>query len=297
MNCANDTYVERLGCKLQSNGRKYVVCKGQIFSESGGIVSADIPAAEGTLLHPRDCRDLLQKLGGKMVRWTGGFTPGSQPGGWYSVICRNFVPVESKPHKKRAKAKSRLKDCEVRMIPAEELAATGYRVHLQALKRYRGAKISIPAEEEFRHNVAREKAFPDLTHNWGIYYKGVLAGYAQNHVIGQTEAYYSTIKLDPDYFDYSPGYALIYRMNEYYLGQCGFQYVNDGYKTIWHETNMQTFLMDHFGFEKAYTRLHVHYRAPMGLLMLAAYPWRKWLGRLDGRMAALFEQERCRRLA
>jgi hypothetical protein len=73
--------------------------------------------------------------------------------------------------------------------------------------------------------------------------------------------------------------------------------VNDGFRSIYHPTNMQSFLMENFGFEKAYTRLHLYYRPPFGLLVQAGYRWRSVLGRIDKRLAALFELERCQRFS
>ena len=46
----------------------------------------------------------------------------------------------------------------------------------------------------------------------------------------------------------------------------GCQYVNDGFRAISHETEIQDFLVKEFGFEKACTGLQVHFRLSFGQL-------------------------------
>jgi len=268
---------------------------GQVFTRSGSIIGPSGPAVEGSNLDRQQCRALLKAFGGGVVRYTNGFRADNRPGEWYSVISRKFTPLEDLPHKRRYQIKGSLRRCQARLISADELAATGYRVYLQAIKRYKGTKISVPTAEEFQQNVAREAPFPDLVDHWGLYFENALIGFSQNLIIGNLEAYYSTTKLDPEYFKYDPGYALIYCMNEHYLRRRGFQYVNDGFRSVYHETNMQSFLIENFGFEKAYTGLSLRYSPLFKWLMRLGYPLRRVLGRLDRRAAALFEMERCAR--
>jgi hypothetical protein len=272
-----------------------VLLDGQVFTRSGAIIGPAGPASQGSDLSWQQCQALLKTFGGGVVCYTDGFRTDNRSGEWYSVISRKFTPLQDLPHKRRYQIKGSLRHCEARLISAAELAATGYRVFRQALKRYKGTKTPVPTAEEFQQNVAREAQFPDLVDHWGLFFGNTLIGFSQNLLIGNVEAYYSTTKLDPEYFKYDPGYALIYRMNEHYLGRRGFQYVNDGFRSVYHETNMQSFLIDNFGFEKAYTGLYLHYSPLLGRLMRIGYPLRRALGRLDRRAAALFEMERCAR--
>ena len=152
---------------------------------------------------------------------------------------------------------------------------------IQACKRYRGTRLNIPTEQQFRSSVAREARFPDLVHNWGVYlnHTNTLVGYGQNQIFDNIEANYSAIKLDPRHFHNRPGYALVYRMNEYYLDNCGFQYVNDGFRLIYHQTQFQDTLINALGFEKAYTTLNVYYQPFVRMLVRLCYPWRScWAG-------------------
>ena len=281
--------------RLEAHGLPHSRVQGQIFVKSQGIISPIVPASESVTCSPRVCRQLIQSLGGAIVRWTSGFDAQNRPAEWYSVICRRFIPVEDLPHRKRYKIKRSLRACEARLIPAGELAASGYPVLVKAIKRYKGPQPSVPTEEQFKTRIALESRFPDLVQHWGVYYQNTLIGFTQIELIGGSEVYYSTTKIDPAYLKYDPGYAVVYRMLEHYLGHGGFEYVNDGFRSIYHQTNMQSFLMENFGFEKAYTQLHLHYRSPLAFLVQLGYPVRALLGQMSRRLAAVFEQERCRR--
>jgi hypothetical protein len=291
------SYTARYLERCQAHGRQHVLLDDQVFTKSGAIIGPSGPASQGSDLNRQQCHALLKTFGGGVVRYTDGFRADNRSGEWYSVVSRKFTPLDDLPHKRRYQIKGSLRHCEARLISADELASNGYRVFLQAIKRYKGTRIPVPTAEEFKQNVAREAQFPDIVDHWGLFFKNILIGYSQNLLIGNVEAYYSTTKLDPEYFKYDPGYALIYRMNEHYLGRRGFQYVNDGFRSVYHETNVQSFLIENFGFEKAYTKLHLYYRPPLGVLMRLGYPSRAILGRIDRRLAALFEQERCRRFS
>ena len=299
MNIATAASLSRRIEKYRTSRRPFMCVRGQLFTVAGGIIEAFSPAAVATELDAQDGRQLIKGLGGFLVRYTDGFHADNGPRAWYSVISRKVVDLGTLPKSKRYQVNRSLKHFDVRQLSAQELAQVGYRTLVNACERYKRTKLTLPTEAEFKNNVAREADFPDLVHNWGVYLKdsNTLAGYAQNQVFDHIEANYSTIKLDPGHFQNGPGYALVYRMNEFYLGQGGFEYVNDGFKAIYHLTQFQNTLLNALGFEKAYTKLNVYYPPLLGRLVRWCYPLRSVLGRMDRRLAALLEQERCVRLA
>ena len=63
-------------------------------------------------------------------------------------------------------------------------------------------------------------------------------------------------------------------MNQYYLNDRKFRYVNDGARSISHDTNIQSFLIQKFRFRKAYCRLHIVYSKRVKLLISLIYPFR-----------------------
>ena len=132
----------------------------------------------------------------------------------------------------------------------------------------------------------------ETRHQWAAYCDGKMVAFAQNLIYEKQEVNYTHIKLHPEYLNRYSSYALTYRMNEYYLEQEGFEYVNDGFRSISHETKVQEFLIKKFGFEKAYTGLHIHYRFPLGHMLRIASPFRKVLTKAYPKANALFELDR-----
>jgi hypothetical protein len=126
---------------------------------------------------------------------------------------------------------------------------------------------------------------------------GELGGYSTTYVFGATEAAYSALKFHPDHLRRYAAYALLHTMNEHYLIERGVAYVNDGFRSILHASELQDFLERNFAFEKAYTGLAASYRQPYGALVRATFPFRKVIGRLDERARAIYELERVARAA
>ena len=100
-----------------------------------------------------------------------------------------------------------------------------------------------------------------------------MIGYCQNKITNST-CDYSTIKFHPDYLNLYPSYALFYTMNRYYLNEKGFKYVNDGARSISHETNIQSFLIQKFKFRKAYCKLNIMYSPKIQFILSIIYPFK-----------------------
>ena len=58
-------------------------------------------------------------------------------------------------------------------------------------------------------------------------------------------------------------------------------YIDDGARNVLHKTAFQDYLEKGFGFRKAYCRLHICYRKPVGLLVSALMPFRSILYKFD----------------
>lgn len=222
--------------------------------------------------------------------WTDGFCNPSPNTEWYAVICRQHMNIEDNTSREaRRKIRRGLLNCDVRKVDPDEIAAQGYSTYYAANMSYGRNPADIPKENIFQQSVYSDKPFGDIRHQWAAYANGKMIAFAQNLLYDKTEVTYSLMKYHPDYLDIFPAYALIYRMNEYYLEQQGFEYVNDGFRSILHDTQVQDFLIKNFGFEKAYTNLNVHFRPPLGVILKMAQPFRKQLSKVNSRLAALLE--------
>ena len=250
------------------------------------------PADADYSLSDDEASHALRSLGGTVLRTTTGFRPAAAVDDWYAVICRSFSPVDSvSSSNTRSKLRRALRNCEVRRISAHEVATAGYEVYRRAFERYTGPESPV-ARDRFEPHHLVTGDFDDIVEHWGVYCDSELAGYASNYVFGNTEAAYSTLKFHPDHLRKYSSYALFHRMNEHYLGEGRVSYVNDGFRSILHGTELQPFLEHNFAFEKAYVGIDAFYRQPYRAILRATFPFRSLIGRVDDRARAMYELER-----
>ena len=255
-------YVERHAEMYQAKGKAHALLGGHLYALQQHCVVPVAPPSQPHRLSDDVCSTLLRRLRGWCVMWTDGFVDEPEPK-WYAVICRRHVPVgEIRDSKRRSEMRRALRDCRVARVDAAEIARQGYETYCHALAGYRrkGSRISAPERDEYYRRIMSDAPFADIRHQWAVYVGDVLAGFAQNTVFEGECVNYSLIKLHPGYLSSYTSYALVYRMNEYYLGESRFPYVNDGYRSVSHDTGVQDFLIKKFGFEMACTPLHIRYR-------------------------------------
>lgn len=281
-------YVQRYQEMLRSKARSFAVVDGQLFIRQQGWVTPLGPAAQQFTLSTAQAREVRRKLGGWWITWTGGFQPSVVADRWYAVICRQFKGLDEMDGKRRYEVKRALKNCEVKQISADEVARDGFETFSAALRSYGEAHAAeAPSEDEFRKRVRGDSGFPDIRHHWGAYHGGRMIAFAQCNVFDQVEVNYSLIKIHPEHMRLCPGYALVHRMNEYYLAEQKFEYVNDGWRSILHETGIQEFLIQKFGFEKVSSELCLSYRPPLGLIMAMVARAPASLSQANRRLAAM----------
>jgi hypothetical protein len=230
-----------------------------------------------------------------LVRATTGFTECSEEDpAWYAVVARDHHEPEQLRPKTRSRIKKGLDNFSTKMIDASYIAEYGYDIYISAFTRYGNSKPSL-SRDSFKRQARIMHEFGDIVQYWGVFYDNNLIAYSMNYLFEKTEVSYSTIKYDPAYLKLHSSYALIHSMNAYYLDQKGFEYANEGYKSILHETNVQTFLIHNFEFEKAYTELVIFYRPFLSGIINVTYPIRSLLSRMNDKMGSLFKLEEIRR--
>lgn len=285
-------YPDRFMELFERRGEAATVVRGAIFKPYSGMVVPFGPADADYSLSDDEASRALRSLGGTVLRTTTGFRPAAAVDDWYAVICRSFSPVDSvSSSNTRSKLRRALRNCEVRRISADEVATAGYEVYRRAFERYTGPDSPV-ARDRFEPHHLVTGDFDDIVEHWGVYCDSELAGYASNYVFGNTEAAYSTLKFHPDHLRKYSSYALFHRMNEHYLGEGRVSYVNDGFRSILHGTELQPFLEHNFAFEKAYVGIDAFYRQPYRAILRATFPFRSLIGRVDDRARAMYELER-----
>ena len=163
----------------------------------------------------------------------------------------------------------------------------GYDVYAAAFARYKNVKGPELSRSAWEHLTRGNKDYPDLRHYWVVSIDNQLAGYVRTINFDKTEVTYSVSKYDPKYLgDYS-SYAMQYTMNEYYLRQRSIDYINVGFRTISHETNIQEFRIKNFGFERTPTNLYVRYRPLVSAALSLPRFAKRWLQKLSPQYASL----------
>lgn len=115
----------------------------------------------------------------------------------------------------------------------------GYKVFIEAFKRYREVTISLASRVEWEKEILE-----DCTHEfWGVFEKesGRLIAWAMN-TIKDSCVSYSTLKATPELMNkHYPYFGLLFEMNKYYLGELKYKYVSDGWRSITAHSNIQPF--------------------------------------------------------
>jgi len=260
---------------FERQGAYYFLYNNIIWVKSyNSILTPLMPAKFIISLSKEEAEFLLKRTKSRIIRISGGFI--EEKSQWWYIICDRFQDLEQYTSKRRSEINRGLKNCKVELIDADFIAKFGYGVYREAFKRYRNTVRDLMSEQEFIKYALSTKSFDDILHWWGVFVDGRLVGYAHNSIV-DSEVRYAQIKLHPDYLVYYPSYALIYTMNKYYLIEKAFGYINDGIRSLFHNTEFQDFLGKKFNFRKAYSRLEIFYSPSLEILVKTLYPFRNYI--------------------
>lgn len=270
-------------------GNPVAVIDGRLFARIRERITPIGPALDDWRISRESEAALFRQLDGYWIQLT------SPPADiekaiWHAVICTKHCPVEEVTSANcRQKIRKGLRRCEIRQVSYEFLAEHGFGIFEKAIKRYRKQTLSPSDRTSFESEALTKHKFPNIREAWGAFFENKLVAYAQCIRYGNREIDYTAFKWDPDFLRHMSSYAMLYRMNEHYLGKQRVDYALDGFKSIYHETNFQDFLIHNFGFERAPLDLHVRYRKWLGTVLALARPISPFLRRVDRRANALFE--------
>jgi hypothetical protein len=278
---------------LESRGQPVAVANDTVFFKYNRMVEPMAPAGHDASLTEQQARDLLDDLGGMLVRWGTGSS--ADDTGWYHVI-RDHAPAlaEYPSRNTRSKIRRGLKNCRVEQVDADYMARHGHAVHASAYDRYSG-NYEPDEESVFVRKMRSAAPFPELVHYWGVFSGPKLVGYSANYVFEDIEVAASEVKFDPAHLGEYSSYALMHTMTEQYL-QSGVAWVNAGARSLAHDTTFQDYLIAKFQFRKAFIRLRVAFRPAYAFGLRATRPLRGVVGRADRRLDALYELHRLSRL-
>lgn len=212
----------------------------------------------------------LLRQGGWMVRNVYDFDIPSESRFWF-VIKDSFEEMDTFPKKIQHYISKANEAFEIRPISKERMIAEGYEVYCEAFDHY-----TIQEWKQSKDEFIRSLDNPAYEF-WGCIFRetGKLEAWLICHPMGHMVSKVSS-KANPAYLPkYYPMYGLNHRIHEYYLKEKKVQYILSGSRTATDHSNIQTFLMEKFGYRKAYCRLKIYYRWWLGLMVRCLYPFRR----------------------
>lgn len=208
-----------------------------------------------------------------LARWTSDFDCNKETDFWY-IICDKFTSVELLSSNTRNNVRRGLKRCRIERVDVFFIIQNCYSVYKAAFDNYHGHLSPILKQEfEQEHLLYTNSKVWDF---WVVYENETdqVIAYTRNK-IEYNQCELCTTKFHPKFQrKFYPSEALFYSMNKYYLEEMNFDYINDGARSISHETNIQEFLIKKFKFRKAYCKLNIIYNSRIGFLVKLLYFFR-----------------------
>lgn len=213
-----------------------------------------------------------------LVRWTTDFDCGYETEWWYCIKDTPFDLSRIKA-KRRYIVNQGLKHFDVKKINPIDYKRELYEIQVASFSVY---------PKKYRPNV-NEGAFKQSIDDWknfvvfGAFFRetGELCGYSILKEYNNW-ADFSVQKTKPAFEKYQINAALVFGILERYNTKLGDNfYICDGARNVFHETAFQDYLEKYFEFRKAYCKLNLIYRQPLGVVVALLMPLRKMLNRLD----------------
>lgn len=211
-----------------------------------------------------------------LARWTTDYDCGYETNWWY-VIKDTPFDIDALKAKRRYEINKGRKYFVVKDIKPCNFPDELYQITIAAYSQW---------PEKYRPHID-EKIFKDGIIGWdanvvlGAFSteSNELCGYA---ILNETKccAEFSVLRVKPEAEHLAVNAAIVAGILDKYNDRLsdGF-YINDGSRSIRHETAFQDYLEKYFGFRKAYCKLNIKYRFPIGMAVKVLYPFRKYINK------------------
>ena len=236
---------------FENRNEKIWIENDVIFRMYNKMLIPEISIKEDAILTFEKAQNLLIQSKALMIRTTSNFDCSEKDSEWYALICEKFTHLDEMSSKYRYEINKGLKKCEVKKLNCEEFAKDGYDCYINTVNNYKNNKMHIMSRDEFENRILCSQNLDNINQFWGAYADNKLVAYAIVYLY-DGECSYDVFKIKPDYLKFFPMYALLYKMNEYYLGEKNYSFVKAGFRSLLHDTSVQDFLIKKFGFRKAF---------------------------------------------
>lgn len=214
-----------------------------------------------------------------LVRWTTEYDCGYETEWWYCIKDTPF-DIQKLNSKKRYNINKAKKKFVAREINPLEFVEDIVRVQTAAWAIY---------PESYRPKLDPDTARKNVE-QWREQYRCFaafnledekLTGYALMKEY-DTWVDFTVLKADPEYERLGVNVALVAKLCEFYSDRIKNEgyYISEGERNIIHETAFQDFLAEKYDFRRAYCKLNVVYRKPIGLAVKFLYPFRSIISKM-----------------
>ncbi|MBE0601873.1 MAG: hypothetical protein IH607_08785 [Firmicutes bacterium] len=220
-------------------------------------------------------KNLWSVFGGRrplLARWTSDFDCKEPTDWWYMIKDTPFDIMDVKKNYRR-KIRKGLDNFDIRLIDPTQYAEELYQVHSEAVASYPSRNRPTIDHDRFVRNLGKRRngvtiaAFSKEDNSLaGYLYDIVHEGYISGSV--QKSKPSEEIK----HLNAALGYSELMHFSEELAK--GY-YIVAGERNVLHETNIQEYLENYFGYRKAYCRLNVVYRPGVKQLVAVLYPLRR----------------------
>jgi hypothetical protein len=180
---------------------------------------------------------------------------------FYYVIQDQVMTMESMKSKIRTKLRKSLSNVEFSPSNLEDILFEGFHLYEQ-----------MPT---FGDSSATPEKFRDyLTSRVGRIDYHVGRRSLDRKIVCFAGVVVSKESVDLSFFRYdreeriSPVYGMLYYLNNYYIAERGFKYINDGFKSYLHGANFQKKLIKEFNYRKCFVEIEIYSKYPLGLIRL-----------------------------
>lgn len=212
-----------------------------------------------------------------LARWTSNWDCGYETEWWYTIQDTPF-DIKNLRSSSRRRITVGLKNFDCKRIEPKEYASEMADITLKDWGTY-------PAS--YRPNLTREKLIQEYSTCTDIAYgafdneDGKLSAF---QLIRDCGTYYTLGqgKSIPEKQKKQVNAALIHS----YISDIGHEYskgkyLSNGQRNLVHQTNFNDDLCHYYGFRKAYCKLNIQYRFPVGLIVSILYPFRRILSKYN----------------
>lgn len=249
-------------------------------------------------LEPIENNTIWKKLDGGyclLARWSSDWDCGYETEWWYCIKDSPF-DLTSLKAKRRYEINKGKKNFRIEKIDPMNYINDLYMVTVLAYSAWPEKYRPVVKKNEFNEQIKVWKSL-DIFAAFSLE-TDELKGYA---LLNDYDSFveFSILRTIPEAEKLAINAALVEGILENYKERFdGKFYINDGSRTIHHETAFQDYLEKYFNFRKAYCRLNIKYRPGVGLLIKLLYPFRRHIDsntHLGNKLLGVLKMEDIRR--